>query len=238
MRISLIGAALQKAVVQLGDPPVLAVLLLALVLMLLITGPFVGIFLAIAWLVEAITPASVHLPWVGDVGFLGVFTQGLVSRTSWIFWTYVMAPVAGGILGFFLDRIINAVEARHYPALAPVRARPFAQSVGYALRFFALMALVSLGALVVSFFSGMFAPAVFVVANGFLISREYFETVALRRVGETQVRALEARNRGTLMLLGVVLALAYTVPFISILVPVVGIAAFTHVFHALQSATR
>lgn len=235
MRLDLLVPALKRALLQLGDPRILGVLVIALVLMLLVTGPFVAVFLAIAWLVELITPESLSLPWLGDVTFLGVFTKGLVSKTSWVFWTYVMAPVAGGILGLFLERIVAAVEARHYPALAEVRPRSIGESVFYAIRFFGLMALVSLGALVASFFSGLLAPVVFVAANGYLIAREYFETVGLRRISEADTKALERKNQATLWVLGSVLALAFTVPFVNLLVPIIGVAAFTHVFHALNA---
>lgn len=233
MRPELLPDALRRAALQLGDPRVLGVIALSLLLMALVTGPFAVVFIGIAWLVELLTPASLNLPWLGEVGFLGVLTQGLASRTSWVFWTYVMSPVAAGILGLFLERIVAAVEARHYPALAAVRPRSLAESLFYAVRFFGLMVLVSLGALVASFFSAALAPAVFVLANGYLIAREYFETAALRRMPEREVKQLWRRWRPTLWAAGALLALVLAVPFVNLLVPVVGIAAFTHLFHRL-----
>ncbi len=226
--------ALGRAILQLNDPKVLGVLALSLVLMLLATGPFVAVFLALAWLIEHLVPASLHLPWLGEVSFLGVLTRGLVSRASWVFWTYVMAPVAMAIAGLFLERVVAAVEARHYPQLAPVRMRPFSQSLLYAIRFFGLMLAVSLAALIASLFSGVLAPVVFVLANGYLIAREYFETVALRRLDEASVAAMERRASLPLLLLGSAVALALGLPFVNLLVPLVGIAMFTHVFHALN----
>jgi uncharacterized protein involved in cysteine biosynthesis len=145
-----------------------------------------------------------------------------------------MAPVAGGIMGLFLEKVVAAVEARHFPALAPVRARSLSSSVFYAVRFFGLMVLVSFAALVVSFFSGPLAPVVFVAANGYLMAREYFETVALRRVDEGEAKKLERANIVTLWALGGALALVLTLPFVNLLVPIVGVAAFTHVFHEIN----
>ncbi len=227
---------LLRALTQLSDPRVLGILATSVLLMLLVTAPFAAVFLAIAWVIEAVTPASVTLPWLGEMSFLGVLTQGLFSKASWVFWTYVMAPVAGGIMGLFLENVVAAVERRHYPALAPVRPRSIAASLFYALRFFGLMALVSLAALIVSLFSGPLAPVVFVAANGYLIAREYFETVALRRIDEARAKQLERANITGLWLLGCVLALAYTVPFVSLLVPITGVAAYTHVFHRLNAS--
>ncbi len=235
MPVAELPRILLRALAQLSDARVLGILVTSVLLMLLLTAPFAAVFLAVAWVIEAVTPASVTLPWLGEVSFLGVLTQGLFSRASWVFWTYVMAPVAGGIMGLFLENVVAAVERRHYPALPAVKPRPIASSLFYALRFFALMALVSLAALIVSFFSGPLAPVVFVAANGYLIAREYFETAALRRIDETRARQLERASLGALWLLGCLLALAYTLPFVSLLVPVTGVAAFTHVFHRLNA---
>jgi CysZ protein len=234
MQLALIAPALRRAAGQLGDMKILGVLMLSLALMLLVTAPFGLVFVGFAWVIELITPASLTLPWLGQVSFLGVLTKGLVSSTSWVFWTYIMAPVAAGIIGLFLERIIGAVEARHYPYLPTIQPMSMARSIAYALRFFALMILVSLAALIASFFSGPLAPVVFVLANGFLIAREYFEAVALRRMDESAARALEARHRIPLMSLGILLALALAVPFVNLLIPIVGVAAFTHLFHDLN----
>ncbi len=233
MRTDILIPALGRALQALLDPRIIGTLLLSIALMLLLTGPFVGVFLALVWVIELLTPESLNLPWLGEVSFLGVFTKGLVSKTSWVFWTYVMSPVAAGIIGLFLDRIVAAVEARDYPVLPVVRARSLSDSIFYALRFFGLMALISLAALIASFFAGILAPAVFVAANGYLVAREYFETVALRRLPEDETKALEHDNQLTLWLLGSLLALGFTVPFLNLLIPALGVAAYTHVFHAL-----
>jgi len=191
------------------------------------------VFLAIAGVLEWLLPASLDLPWLGQVSFLGVFTTGLVSKTSWIFWTYVMAPVAVAIIGIFLERIVDAVEAKHYPELARVRHQSFAEMLAYGLRFLMLMLGVSLVALIASFFSGIFAPAVFVVANGYLIGREYHDMVALRRNTTAQAETLTRQHLPTLWLTGCWLALFLAVPVANLLVPIVGVAAYTHLYHQL-----
>lgn len=226
-----IRQALLLALRQLADRRIIAVLLLSLVIALVLTGPFMLIFVIIAAILDWILPASLTLPWIGQVGFLGVFTNGLASKTSWVFWTYVMSPVAVAIIGALLDWIVDAVEARHYPDLPVVRRRSIAQIVGYGAKFLFLMLGVSLAALIVSFFSGIGAPLVFVLANGYLIGREYFETVALRRVSEAEAAVLTRRRLPVLWLLGSLLALALSVPFVNLVVPLVGVAAFTHLYH-------
>ncbi len=236
MGLDLILQVLAASVRQLGDGRFLKVLAMSLGLVVLFTGPFLLVFVILAALLEWILPASVTLPWVGEVGFLGLFTVGLASKTAWVFWTYVMAPVALAIVGLFLETVIDAVEDRHYPQLAPVRHRSFFEQAGYALRFLGLMLIVSLLALILSLYSGVLAPAVFVGANGYLIAREYFETVALRRNDEPTVRRLMRKNMVVLWALGAGLALAMAVPYVNLLVPIIGIAAFAHLYHRLSPA--
>ena len=226
--------ALRLAAEQLTDRRILSVLALSLGLTLLLTAPLATIVLALAWLIEKLTPASLDLPWLGEVRFLGIFTQGLVTKAGWAFWTYVMSPLAGGIMGLFLERVVDAVEARHYPTVPPIRHRSLGETLLYALRFFGLMVLVSLAALLASLMAPWAAPALFVAANGYLIAREYFETVALRRLDMPAMRHLEQPNQGRLWLLGALLALGLMVPFFNLLVPLLGIAAFTHMFYRLD----
>lgn len=235
MRTGLIPAALIRGAGQLTDPRVLGVLLAALAVVAVLTAPFAIVFVGLAWIVEALTPAELSLPWIGEVRFLGVLTQGLTSWAGWSFWTYVISPLTLAAVGMFLETIVAAVERRHYPALPPVRRRGAGEAVLYGLRFLGLTLSVSAAALIASFFAGWLAPAVFVAANGYLIAREYFETVALRRMPLTEARGLARANGALLWLTGAALALAMTVPVLNLLVPVAGVAAFTHLFQALRA---
>ena len=232
--LRLIPAALRDAVAQLPSAGFLKVLAGALAVMLVLTGPFLVLFAALAWLIELVTPASLSLPWLGQVSFLGVFTDGLVSKTSWIFWTYVMAPVAIAVMGLFLESVVDAVEARHYPTLPKVRHRSWAAMAAYAVRFFMMMLAVSAAAFIASLFAGFLAPVVFVAANGYLIGKEYYETVALRRVSEAEAARLTRRNLPVLWAMGAILALAMNVPWLNLVVPLIGVAAYTHLFYRLK----
>ncbi len=233
---SAVPQALYLAVRQLTDLKFIKVLVLSVALAFIVTGPFYLVFLAMASLLEWILPASLSLPWLGEVRFLGVFTIGLASKTTWVFWTYIMSPFAAAIIGIFLENIVDAVETRHFPHLPTVRHRSLLQMVGYSLRFLLLMLAVSLAALIVSFFSGIFAPLIFIVANGYLIGREYYEMVALRRQPPEKIDALTRQSLPTLWLLGSALALALSVPFLNLIVPIVGVAAITHLYHNLNNS--
>ena len=92
---------------------------------------------------------------------------------------FLMVPVAAGVVGFFLDGIVDAVEARHYPGLPPARAagpRPRRSATRCASSGWWWSA--NLVALVLYFAVPPLAPFVFWLVNGFLLGREYFTLVA------------------------------------------------------------
>ena len=78
------------------------------------------------------------------------------------------------------------------------------------------------------------APLVFWVLNGFLLGREYITLVAIRRIGRDGAKALRKRQRGTIWLAGTLMAIPLTIPLVNLLVPILGAATFTHIYHALD----
>ena len=142
-------------------------------------------------------------------------------------------PVAAGVVGFFLDEVAAAVEARHYPDLPPVLALGLSQQVLDSLRFMGLVIAVNLGALIIYLLAPPLAPFVFVLVNGFLLGREYFQLVAARRLGPEGARTLARRHFWRLWLGGTLMAAPLTIPLLNLLVPILGVAVFTHQYHRL-----
>ena len=75
---------------------------------------------------------------------------------------------------------------------------------------------------------------VFYRLNGYLLGREYFELVAVRRVESAAVRDLRKRNRGRVFTAGVIIAFFLTLPLINLVVPIVATAFMLHVFQGIQ----
>ena len=90
---------------------------------------------------------------------------------------------------------------------------------------------VSIVAWLCTWITGLSATIVFMVGSGYLIAREYFETVALRRMDEFDAKKAVSDNLPTLWVAGIVVALGLTVPVLNLIAPLVGAAAFTHLFH-------
>ncbi len=229
-----IARALTLALRQLGDGRLLRIVLLAFIIAAVTTGPILLALSALIGLLNLILPDSITLPWIGHIDVTSGFTDGLLGRTAWLFWTYIMSPLTVAIIGALLDPIVEAVEARHYPDLPSARNRGLGDTVLYAVRFFFLMIGISLIAWTVAGLTAIPATAVFVLASGYLIAREYLETVAARRVSMTQAKRIMHVNLPVPWLTGCLVALALNIPFANLVAPVIGVAAFTHQFHSFQ----
>ncbi|MCY3994687.1 MAG: EI24 domain-containing protein [Rhodobacter sp.] len=229
-----VSLALALALRQLTDRRLLGMLLLALAIAAMATGPFLLMFALLFGFLDLILPDSLTLPLLGRVDFPGMFSDGIFSGTAWLFWTYLISPLAVAIIGALLDPIVAAVEARHYPNLPQVRHRGPLATVGYAIRFLFLMLGISLVAWIVAWLTPVPASVVFVLASGYLISREYFETVAVRRVSDKNAKRAVHAHLPTVWLVGCLVALALNLPVVNLIAPIVGVAAFTHLFHRLR----
>jgi uncharacterized protein involved in cysteine biosynthesis len=220
-----------RAMAQLRDPRFLHVLIKALLITVAgLVVVFWAVMLGVGWLL----PESVTLPWIGPVGFLDDLVSwaavGLMLGLSVV----LMVLTAAAVVGFFLEDVADAVEARHYPDLPPAEALPISVQVKDALRFFALVVAVNAVALVVYFLMPPLAPFAFWLVNGFLLGREYFQLVAMRRLGPEGAARLRQAHAGRIWLAGTAMAVPLSVPVLNLIVPILGVAVFTHQVHRLS----
>lgn len=145
---------------------------------------------------------------------------------------YLLFPaIVVGISGLLLDDVADAVERRSYPGLPPPRQIGLARSIGLSLRFFAVVVALNLLALPVYLLVPALNLVVFYLLNGYLLSREYFELIALRRMDMPEARVMRRRYGVRLFWAGVVIAFLSTVPLVNLLVPVVATAFMAHIFY-------
>lgn len=220
-----------RALGQLSDPRFLRVVILGIALAAaLLLGVYVGTFALIGWL----APDQMVLPLIGAVGgvdtALSIGSVLLVMGLS----VFLMMPVAALFTGLFLESIVDAVEDRHYPALPQATPVPLADSLIDAVNLFGLLIVANLFALLLYPFAGPLVPVVFWAVNGLLLGREYFTLVAMRRLGRQGARALRARHSGTVWLAGALMAAPLSIPLVNLVIPVLGVATFTHLFHRLN----
>ena len=147
---------------------------------------------------------------------------------------FLMVPVASAFSGLFLEDIADAVEDRHYPALPQVPPLKLSETFVDSLNFLGLLIAVNVVALVAFLFAGPFMPVLFWALNGWLLGREYFTLVAMRRLGREGAKLLRSQNAGRIWLAGMLMAAPLSVPLVNLVIPVLGVATFTHLFHRLN----
>jgi uncharacterized protein involved in cysteine biosynthesis len=151
---------------------------------------------------------------------------------------FLMMPVASAFTSMFLDDVAQAVEDRHYPNLPPATRISFGDAAIETLNFFAVLIAVNILALALYAFAGPFIPVVFWAVNGLLLGREYFTLVAARRLGRKEAKAMRKRHWGAVWWAGSLMAAPLSIPLVNLLIPVLGAATFTHMFHRLHRQER
>jgi len=229
----MIGSFL-RALGQVTDPRFAGVLVRALLLTL---GLLVALTMGAVWLV-GLLHESFWLPWIGEVATPFTAARGMALGGMAVLSAFLMFPVAAMFVGLFLDQVAEAVEARHYPGLPPPRKTGLLEGMKGGIGFTLVVLGVNLVGMVVYLLSGPFAPLVFWAVNGYLFGREYFELVALRRVEPPEMRNLRRRHGFRIWLSGALMAVPLSVPLVNLIVPLLGVAAYVHLFHGMRKGDR
>ncbi|MEO1721456.1 MAG: EI24 domain-containing protein [Pseudomonadota bacterium] len=222
----------RRALLQAADRRFLGVLALSVGASIALLLGFSG---ALAWLVGFL-PESFTLPvlgWEVDTPFTGL--QGLALAAVLLASVFVMIPVSAVFVNLFIERIVDAVEARWYGGPTRSAGRGIAEQAGEALRLVAIILLLNLVVLLLSLVTGPLAPFLFIAANGYLLGREFFETVAARMMPAREARELRKRHRLQVWLAGMLMTIPLTIPIMNLLIPVLGVASFTHTVHRLKA---
>jgi CysZ protein len=193
-----------------------------------------GVVVLVGWIV----PDTVALPWIGEIGFVGTAAVWASASAMLLLSMVLIVPAAAFAIGFFLDDVAAAVEARHYAQLPPARELTLSTQVADGLRFLGIVAGANLLALAAYLAVPPLAPILFWSLNGYLLAREYFYLVSVRRLDPGAARALWRRHRLGAWLTGTVMAVPLTVPVVNLVVPVLGVAVFTHQVHRLARPAR
>ncbi len=154
---------------------------------------------------------------------------GVVLATIFLF-PAVVTLVAGALLEY----VARAVEAKHYPQNPPPRDQPISEIVLYLVKFTGLVVLLNLIALPFYLLVPFLNFMLFWALNGYLLGREYFEMVAMRRMTEAEARAFRRSRRGGVFMAGLVIAVLMTVPLVNLLMPVVATAFMVHIFEGMR----
>lgn len=221
------------AMAQLSDPRFRRVFVIGIGLSLAL---LIGAVAGFSWLIDWITPEQVWLPILGEVTWVHELVSWGGAFLLMFLSIFLMVPVASAITSMYLDDVADAVEAVHYPHLPPNASVPFADALRETLNFLGLLLGANLVALFLAIVFSPIAPFIFWGVNGFLLGREYFTMAATRRLGRKKAKALRRKHIGTIWMAGVLMAMPLSVPFINLMIPILGAATFTHLFHQLATA--
>jgi CysZ protein len=223
-----------RALRQLPDRRFASVLLTGLALTVAL---LVAVYWLVAQIIAWVIPETLTLPWIGEIGGISTAIGWAAIPVMLLASVFLMIPVASAFTGIFLDRIANAVEDRHYPNLPPTRQVGLLEGLTDGIKFMALLVAVNLIALIVYIFLAPVAPLIFWGVNGYFLGREYAQLVALRRLDAAGASAFRRRNRVQIFAAGLLMAVPLTIPVVNLLVPILGAATFTHLYHRLRVRT-
>jgi CysZ protein len=216
--------AISRALGQLFDPRILTLLGVCVVLS---TGCFVAAWFGVDWLLTAGLGKYVSSSWLH--GALG----GLVTLAlAWFLFPLVMSA----FVLLFLERVARIVEARHYPDLPPAPGLPLMSAIGSSLGFLATVLAANLLLLALLVFFPIAYPIGYFVVNGWLLGREYFEFVALRRLSPAAVKTMRDRSGPELLLTGMGLTFLFTLPIVNLVIPILATATLVHRFEVWRRA--
>lgn len=172
---------------------------------------------------------------IGDQSWLGALINigGVLFTIALSIW--LMVPVTSAIIALFLDEVAQAVEARHYPHLPKQTATKLQDQILVGIRFFGILLLANIGALILSMIVPLLAPFVFWATNGYLMGREYFQMAAMRRMPRAQAQELFQRHQGSIWTAGILMAIPMSIPLVGLFIPILGAATFTHQFERLRA---
>jgi CysZ protein len=193
-------------------------------------GMTLALFVAILVGVEVLLSSLTFIPWAW-AQTLAAIGAGLGLLVAFFF---MMSPVTAIFAGLYLDNIATRVEERHYPQDAKGTPLSGLRAITTSLQFALVILLVNLAVLPLVF-TGI-GVAALIVANAYLLSREYFEMVAMRHMDVHDARAFRKENTPRVFAAGLVPALLSIIPIVNLVVPLFATSYFVHIFKQARAS--
>ncbi len=220
-------AALSKAIAQLPERSLRWVVIKTLACTVAV---FALLWFAAGFAVDTwLTVEEGWLSWL-----IGIFGSALGAVITLV----LFAPIATLVASLFQEEAADAVEALHYPDLGKAPGASLGQSIWAAVRLVIWTVVVNLLCLPLYAFLPGLNLLIFFSVNGYLLSREYFEVVALRRMPLIEASEFRRRHRLSLWFAGIAVAVLFWIPLLNLLAPIIGTAMMVHVVQGLSQKAR
>ncbi|MFM8858548.1 MAG: EI24 domain-containing protein [Methylocystis sp.] len=196
----------------------------------------------------AMTLAILAMIWIGldklALSFILIdhpLLQTLVGYATgaglFIFLAFFIGPISVIVSGVFLDNLADIVERDLYDENERGQAIAVSQAIIMGLRFAIISAGINFLALLLLFIPGLNAVA-FVLANAYLLGREYFLFIATRFLPLAQALEMRRAYAVKLFIAGLFIAVFVAIPGLNVLTPLFGVAFMSRIYQELarQSA--
>jgi CysZ protein len=190
------------------------------------------LFLVLAWVgldKLALTYVAVNHPWL-QVALTYATGVGL-----FILLAFFIGPISVLVAGLFLDDLADVVEADLYPAGEGGAAIPASQAILMGARFAVVSAGVNILALFLLLVPGLNAVA-FLLANAYLLGREYFLFAATRFRSLEEALEMRRRYAPQLFFAGLFIAVFVATPGLNVLTPLFGVAFMSRIYKMIAPA--
>ncbi len=212
-----------RSVSQLADPVFLSVVVRGLAWSFVC---FVGLHAATLWMVHGLLALDGPLAWAVDL----LASIGASLLAMWLF-----VPIAAAIATLYIERVAAAVERHYYPGMPPAAGAPLMEQILDAV----MLGLRVLALAFVALVLAVLIPGLGLIlgwaVTAYAIGRGFFIAVAMRRMSRDQAEWIYRRNRSAVLGQGAILALLTWIPFVNLLLPVLGIASMVHVLDMIMT---
>jgi uncharacterized protein involved in cysteine biosynthesis len=223
-------AELPRVLAQLRDRRLVAVFLKSIALTLLIlAGVWYGLDSWLSGSSAPPLPVWMQRFWADAADWAAL---PIVVIGGW----FLFPGIATGVMGLFLDDVVDAVEDRHYPRAMAHRRMPLAEAGLLALASALRVVLWNLALApiyLLLLFTAVGPLLLFTAVNGWLMGRDLLEMVAIRHMPRAEASALIASNRALRLRLGLTAAPLFLVPVLNLFAPIIAAALAAHAFQIL-----
>lgn len=175
-----------------------------------------------------------HIPNLG-IPWADAIIDVLIDATLIIALFFLVIPVTAIFIPLFLDEVGQAVEEKHFPSRIGPRRQGVIEGIRLGIKGLFVLLAVNLLALPLVFLLPGLGLLIFLVVNGFLLGREFFEAAAVRHYAPVQISQLRRRHAARVFLAGMAVAALLAIPIVNILVPLFGTAFMVHVLQGIMA---
>ncbi|MCY4551702.1 MAG: EI24 domain-containing protein [Defluviicoccus sp.] len=186
---------------------------------------FAALILAMGWALHAIELVG--------IGWLDWAIKALAGAGAVVLGLMLFPLLATMAVGLFLEEIADAVDAWHYPDKPEAPGQSILSSTVSTAKLVLVALALNVLVLPLYLLPGL-NVFVFYGLNGYLLGREYFELVALRRLEPGTTRRVYRRSRWRIFVGGILITLLLSIPVVNWLMPMIATAFMVHEFDALE----